>query len=407
MEIITESNKHWKRRFYIIAAGQAVSYIGSSAVQFALIWWLTKETGSALMLSLAGLFAFLPQTLLGPFAGVWVDRLKRKTVMVSADLFTGFIALVFAGAFFIGSPPYWLACVVLGLRAIGGVFHGPALQAAITLLVPKEELIKANSINQFIFVGTFMLGPILGAAMSTALPMEYILISDMALALIACLAIAVVKIPELVKKEHEEKHFFRELKEGAYIYLEDKKLLFLTVSSMIVMVFIMPSSSLYPLLVSEHFGGNEWHLSIVQIVYGAGMMAGAGVTGALGKKITNKIALSMFGLFLFSITMFLLGILPPTQIGFWLCVGVCVIMGAANNVYNIPYMTYMQETISPEKQGRAFSLLNCLMSLTMPLGLLIAGPVAEVWGVLFFFMVSGGISFAVTIVCMVMIKRNI
>jgi DHA3 family macrolide efflux protein-like MFS transporter len=115
------------------------------------------------------------------------------------------------------------------------------------------------------------------------------------------------------------------------------------------------------------------------------MMAGAGVTGILGKKITNKIALSMFGLFLFSITMFLLGILPPTQIGFWLCIGVCVVMGAANNVYNIPYMTYMQETISPEKQGRAFSLLNCLMSLAMPLGLLIAGPVAETWR-----MIGGG-----------------
>jgi DHA3 family macrolide efflux protein-like MFS transporter len=326
--------------------------------------------------------------------------------MIAADLFTGFVALVFAGAFFAGSPPYWAACVVLGFRAIGGVFHGPALQAAIPLLVPQEELIRANSVNQFILVGSFILGPVLGAAMSAALPMEYILISDFVLALIACLAIAVVNIPELEKKEHEEKHFFRELKEGTYVYLEDKKLLFLTISSMIVMVFIMPSSSLYPLLIRGHFGGTEWHLSVVQIIYGVGMMTGAGITGALGKKIPNKIALSMFGLFLFSITMFLLGILPPTQTGFWLCIGVCAAMGAANNVYSIPFMTYMQETISPEKQGRAFSLLNCLMSLAMPLGLLIAGPAAEAWGVLFFFMAAGGISFAVTAGCMLMIQKN-
>ena len=399
--------QHWKGRFYTIAAGQAVSYIGSSAVQFALIWWITKETGSALMLSLAGLFAFLPQTLLGPFAGVWVDRLKRKTVMIAADLFTGLVALVFAGAFFFGSPPYWAACAVLGLRAIGGVFHGPALQAAIPLLVPQEELIRANSFNQLMFVGSFMLGPVIGAAMSAVWPMEYILISDLVLALVACLAIAVVTIPELEKKEHEEKHFLREMKEGARAYLEDKKLLFLTVSSMIVMVFIMPSSSLYPLLVSGHFGGNEWHLSIVQIVYGAGMMAGAGLTGLLGKKITNKIALTVFGMFILSLSAFLLGTLPPTMLGFWLCAGVCVIMGAANNIYNIPYMTYMQETISPEKQGRAFSLLNCLMSLTMPLGLLVAGPVAEVWGVPFFFMAAGAISLAVSAVCILMIKKNI
>jgi DHA3 family macrolide efflux protein-like MFS transporter len=99
-------NTHWKKGFYTIAAGQAVSYIGSSAVQFALIWWLTKETGSALMLSLAGLFAYLPQTILALFAGVWIDRLKRKTVMIAADLFTGFVALAFTAAFFLGSPPH-------------------------------------------------------------------------------------------------------------------------------------------------------------------------------------------------------------------------------------------------------------------------------------------------------------
>jgi hypothetical protein len=103
------------------------------------------------MLSLAGLCAYLPSAILGPFAGVWVDRLNRKTVMITADLFTGLIALIFAGVFFWGSSPYWAACLVLGIRAIGSVFHSPALQAAIPLLVPQAELVKANSVNQFIY----------------------------------------------------------------------------------------------------------------------------------------------------------------------------------------------------------------------------------------------------------------
>ena len=72
------------RGFVAITAGQAVSLIGSSAAQFALIWWLTTETGSALVLSVAGLVAFLPQMLIGPFAGVWIDRLKRKSVIMGA-----------------------------------------------------------------------------------------------------------------------------------------------------------------------------------------------------------------------------------------------------------------------------------------------------------------------------------
>ena len=77
----------WKRGFFTLASGQAFSLIGSSAVQFTLIWWLADSTGSALMLSVAGLAAFLPQLILGPFAGVWIDRLKRKRIIICADLF--------------------------------------------------------------------------------------------------------------------------------------------------------------------------------------------------------------------------------------------------------------------------------------------------------------------------------
>lgn len=399
-------NTHWKKRFYTIAAGQAVSYIGSSAVQFALIWWLTKETGSALMLSLAGLCAYLPQALLGPFAGVWVDRLKRKTVMIAADLFTGFAALVFAAAFFLGSPPYWAVCVVLGIRAIGSVFHYPALQAAISLLVPQEELVKANSVNQFIFIGSFMLGPIIGAAMSAVWSMGFILLSDLVGALAACLAVSVVNIPELVHDSHEKKHFFKEMKEGALTYLEDKKLFLLTVFSMLVMLFITPLGSLYPLMVDTHFGGNAWQLSLVQVIYGVGMIAGAGVIGALGQRIKNKIATSIAGLLIYSITAFISGILPPTIIGLWVFAAVCLVMGAGNNVYSIPFTAYIQETIPNEKQGRAFSLFGCLMSLTQPLGLLIAGPVSEMLGVTSYFIIAGSVSFAITCVCIAAERKS-
>lgn len=64
-------------------------------------------------------------------------------------------------------------------------------------------------------------------------------------------------------------------------------------------------------------------------------------------------------------------------------------MGGSGNLYNIPYVAYMQETIPHEAQGRAFSLMGSMMSLTMPLGLVIAGPVAERYGVQLWFLISG------------------
>ena len=97
----------WKQKFLTIAAGQTVSLIGSSAVQFSLIWWLASETGSPMMMALSGLVAYLPQILLGPFAGVWIDRLKRKHVAIAADMFIGLAAVAFAVLLWMGHPPYW------------------------------------------------------------------------------------------------------------------------------------------------------------------------------------------------------------------------------------------------------------------------------------------------------------
>ena len=67
-------NKSWKQKFLTISIGQMASLIGSSAVQFSLIWWIASETGSPIMMGLSGLAAFLPATLLSPAAGIAADR---------------------------------------------------------------------------------------------------------------------------------------------------------------------------------------------------------------------------------------------------------------------------------------------------------------------------------------------
>ena len=69
-------NKNWKTKFFTIAIGQMVSLVGSSAVQFALIWWIASETGSAIMMGLSGMVAFLPMTLLSPAAGIIADKYR-------------------------------------------------------------------------------------------------------------------------------------------------------------------------------------------------------------------------------------------------------------------------------------------------------------------------------------------
>lgn len=393
----------WKRRFFTIVAGQTISLIGSSAVQFSLIWWLASETTSPIMMSLAGLFAFLPQLLLGPFAGVWIDRWRRKTVIICADMFTGLVAALFALSFLVWSPPYWLVCVVLGVRAVAGVFHTPAIQAVVPMLVPGEELVKANGWSQLLQAGAFMLGPVIGAAMYAAFSMPVILLSDLVGAVAASITVAIVPIPEIEGRQMLSSHFLKQLKEGIDVFMQDKRLSFVTLLVAVSMVFFMPLSSMYPLMTSDYFKGTAWHASLIQITYSVGMMVGAGVMSQF--KIRNKLFAALAGMIILGLTCLVSGVLPGNSLGFWIYALVCLAMGSSVNIYNIPYMAYIQENIPKGAQGRAFSLIGSLMSLTMPLGLLIAGPVAEYWGVPFLFAAAGILILAVTLSGMIFYRK--
>lgn len=378
----------WKRGFFTIMAGQTVSLIGSSAVQFALIWWLASETASPMLMAMAGMFAFLPQLFLGPFAGVWVDRLPRKAVIICADLFIGLAAAVFAACFFIGEPPYWAACLVLGVRAVGSVFHTPAIQAAVPMLVPSSELVRVNGWSQFMQSGAFMLGPVLGAAMVAALPMPVILLSDLLGAFAASGTVAVVRIPEIGHEKQRLPHFFQELKEGAAVFLADRRLCIVTACAFVAMIFFMPLSSFYPLMTSDHFKATAWHASLVELAYAAGMMLCAAGISAKG-KLKNPFAVIHLGLLGLAASTLLCGILGEDMAFFWIFAVLCAIMGGCGNLYNVPYIAYMQETIPPNAQGRAFSLMGSLMSIAMPVGLIAAGPVAQKFGVAAWFFISG------------------
>ncbi len=379
---------HWKKGYITILAGQAFSLVGSAAVQFGLLWWLASETDSPGMLALVGLAAFLPQIVLGPFAGVWIDRMKKKTVMLVADLFIGLVALGFSVFFFLGTPPYWTVCLVAGLRAAGGALHTPAAQAATPLLVPEAALVKANAWSQLMQSGAYMLGPVLGAALYAALPMSWLLLTDLAGALIACATLAAVPIAEPAREHTALPNLWRELKEGAAVVLRYRQALWLLLAATASMVFYLPLSSYFPLMTSSYFALSPWHGSLIELVYALGMLAASAYMGRAAFK-GDKLTVSYIGVFLLGVTSLLCGLLPSAAWAFWAYAALCLCMGACGPVFNVPYMAYMQENIPQESMGRAFSLVGSLMSVTMPLGLAISGPVCERLGVPAWFFITG------------------
>ena len=92
-------NIPWKTRFFTIWGGQAISIVGSQLVQFALIWYLTVQTGSATVLATASLVGLLPNVILGPFIGTLVDRWDRRRIMLVSDTFITLVTIGLAVLF--------------------------------------------------------------------------------------------------------------------------------------------------------------------------------------------------------------------------------------------------------------------------------------------------------------------
>jgi DHA3 family macrolide efflux protein-like MFS transporter len=133
-----QAPKQFAEKFWLLWGSQAASLAGSFAVQFAIIWWLTSTTGSATILATAAFIGLLPQVVLGPFIGALVDRWNRKRVMLIADSVIALASAWLAWMFYMDAASIAHVFVVLGVRAIGGAFHAPAMLASTSLMCPKS-----------------------------------------------------------------------------------------------------------------------------------------------------------------------------------------------------------------------------------------------------------------------------
>ena len=381
-------NKKWKSQFIVVALGQAISMLGSQGVQFALIWWLAEKTSSPLMLGISGIVAYLPMSLFSPIAGIAADRYNRKFISIFSDMTMGMIALIYAVLLFFLDLPVWTVFVMLCVRGIGSTFQQPAIQSIIPQLVPKDQLVKTNGWMQLLNSGSFLLGPVIGASLYAIFPMSVVLMSDVVGAILASVALAVVKIPKLEKTENEKQRFVTEIKEGLQVFREDKKLFYIVIAEALCMYFYAPLSSFYPLMTSDYFDLSAMYGSAVELSFAIGMIVSSLLFSSV-LKVERKIRVSFIGLLGMGIASVICGVIPPVYIGWFFFAASCMCLGVAENVHTIPLTAFIQETVAPKKMGRAFSVLTLISSVPMPVGLLFSSPIAEKVGVNVWFFISG------------------
>jgi len=371
--------------FLVLFTGQTFSLFGSRLVQFALVWHLTELTKSPSVLATASIAALLPQVFIGPFAGALVDRWDRRVVMMVSDSLIALSILFLALMFSVGRIEVWHIYAVMMFRAAGGAFQWPAMQASTSMMVPRKHLSRVAGLNQSLSGLVAVSAPPLGALLLAIMPIEYVLGIDMLTAILAVGPLVFIKVPRPEHDGGSATGVLGDMKEGFQWIFKQKGLLVIMLMSLCINMVTTPTFTMLPLLITEFFNGGAIELAWVQSANGVGMILGGLVLGVWG-GFKSKINTAFSGLFVASLGLLAFSRTPADML--WIGVASMFVFGFMNSIANSSFFSVLQSLIPHEMQGRVFTLIMSSSVAVSPLGLALAGPIVEMTGLRFWFVIS-------------------
>lgn len=390
--------KNWAIPFFTVWGGQALSMLGSRAANFALIWWITQETGSAVVLTSLAIVAFAPIIVLGPIGGALVDRWNRRLIMIGADLgiaiTTGGLALIFLA----DQMQLWHIFIVTFISTGLGIFHATSMMASTTLMVPDEHLTRVQGANQMLQGMMNILAPPLGALLVALLPLHYILGIDVLTAAFSILPLLFIAIPQPPATQafsneageaEPKSSVLDDVRFGLRYIMNWRGLMILMGAAMLLNLLLNPAFTLLPLLVTEHFGGDAIQLSWMEGFFGVGIIVGGIAMGLWSGSKRRMLALPL-GAVAIGIGTLALGLSPDRLNWATLVCPVLIGFGIANADGTI--MAAVQSSVAPEVQGRVFTVMISISQAMTPIGLILVGQLAEHWHVQIPFLLAGSLT---------------
>ncbi|WP_317328504.1 MFS transporter [Enterococcus faecium] len=379
---------HWRKNINLFLTGQFLSGITSMIVQYAIIWYLTKETGSATILSFATLLGMTPMVLLSPFAGPLVDRWDKKRLLILTDIIVALFAMVLVVVGTISDTfPLWLVFVSLFIRAIAQTFQMPTIQSILPTMVPEEELTRINGQLGMVQSANFIIAPAIGAFLFTVIPINWLILLDVLGAVFGVGLLVFVTIPKVIS-QGETIHLLTDTKFGVKKLYENKGLWHIMLNGAVFTLLFMPAASLYPLMTMGYFGQNVGQAGLVEVVYSVGMLAGGAVIGFFGKW-KDRMKPIFMAYVVVGTTIGASGLLPGTTQGFFYFLLLNAGAGFATPYFNTLLMAIIQQSYEPNVLGRVLGVFNSLMTLPGPIGLIFAGPLTDKIGVEKMFLIAG------------------
>ncbi|TMS00764.1 MFS transporter [Nonomuraea basaltis] len=334
---------------------------------------LTLDAGAIELglLSAAQMVAFL---LIGLPAGVWVDRMRRRPILVWADLIRGAALLTVPLAAWLDGltlPHLYAVALVLG---VGTVFFDVAQMSFVPAIVPKERLERANGRLEVTRHVSVLAGPDVGGWLVTALTAPFALLADAGAYLVSAHLLSGIRAEETPSRERTRR-LRSEMAEGVAFVVKDPVLLRVAIGGALTRVALGACAVGYPLYLVAELGVDATTYGLLLSASAVGALAGATVAA----RVTARLGIgpTLYGSALLTMVL----CLPAVATGpGWRLLAFPVfsaLAGGAGVVFNIAQLSHRQR-ITPERLlGRVNASMRFLMWGAMPVGGLAGGALGE------------------------------
>jgi DHA3 family macrolide efflux protein-like MFS transporter len=364
------------RAFTIVWVGQLVSLLGTAMAQFAYTIWAWEVTGEATALALMGFFAFGPAVLLSPVAGALVDRWNRKLVMMLSDLAAGLSSTAILLLFVSDSLQIWHLYMAGAFAGVFQAFQFPAYSAAVTMMLPKEQYSRASGMLSLAQSASQVFAPVLAAALLAIIDMSGVLSIDIITFVFAIGALLMVHIPQPETTEAGREGRGSIWKESAYGFryiIARPSLLGLQLVFFALNLFTAFGFTVMAPMILARTGNDKVLLGSVQSAFGVGGVGGGLLLSAWGgpKRRVHGVLLGMASGSLLGTMLMGLGQGPVVWAvaAFFSMFFVPIINGSNQAIW--------QAKVAPDVQGRVFATRRLIAQITVPVAMLMAGPLAD------------------------------
>lgn len=366
------SMKLWNRNFFLLWQGQLVSVFGDALYSMALGFWVLKETGSTTIMGSIMALVTIPRIILGPCAGVIVDRCNRKKLIILGDFIRGIGMLIIAILALNELLKVWMVMLMGIVLGICSSFFNPSIQSVLPEIVPNDKLIKANSSYQMATTGADILGQSIGGFLYTVIGAPLMFLINSISYLFSSLTEGFITIPKIERK-NVNITFKEDFMEGVKFILEFKGL----VRSLIMAFFInflfgMIRVLIIPWFLSEPSLGMTKY-GILNGFQSFGFLIGTVALSFISIKSNHK-----YNIYIFSIITFVSLIGLGAFINNFIVIILCFTSAFGFMfIFNTLANSTIMELTPADKRGKVFATIGTLAMAISPIGNFVGGVLGE------------------------------